>query len=581
MKIFNKYILVGLVALASISCTDDFDKMNTNPNSPSADNPATEAVLASSMRKAFHEDRFEFWRGVVLHAERFAGHVDGGYKGGWWAPGDSYNYHEGWTAAAWDSYNSSSFVNGYGGALFANTNVLLNYYEQNPEAPYAKEFTGICHVLRSFQFLKITDLFGDTPYSEHGNIDIPTPKFDAQKAIYDDIEAKLKMVVEENFADDVTIGTMSKYDLVYKGNVSKWRKFANSLRLRMALRRSNVDSEGAKAILADIVKYPLLEGNGDNVMVERTKSSTDLHNQYYGFFKTWPGAMPNGSYSWDGFVMEWGPGPGAFIPAREIVEVMKGSALYAAEVKDGGSASEDINAVSGIYDPRLDKYFMRPKGDGEAEHKGRPARAEFFLKEGVITNIQNDDDEGDVHNYSWMHPSIWYDGGTWNPVSLDYAEVCLALAEAVNRGLVTYGKSDADLLKEGLEASCERWGAEVGSFADDVVSKFNSGDADEKEAIIATERWVSAYTVPHQAYSVLRRTGHPEFAYIDKDRKITGTWVNPDGSTENRTIEKYAQGSTNFQLPQRMRVPESEVAINDNVPAENKDMMNKVWWANY
>ncbi|WP_430810010.1 MULTISPECIES: SusD/RagB family nutrient-binding outer membrane lipoprotein [unclassified Carboxylicivirga] len=579
MKIFNKYILVGLVALTSFSCTDDFDEMNTNPNSPSADNPATEAVLASSMRKAFHEDRFEFWRGVVLHAERFAGHVDGGYNGCWWAPGNSYDYNEGWTAAAWDSYNSSSFTNGYGGALFANTNVLLNYYEENPEAPYAKEFTGICHVLRSFQFLKITDLFGDTPYSEHGNIDIPTPKFDAQQAIYDDIEAKLKMVVEENFADDVTIGTMNKYDLVYKGNISKWRKFANSLRLRMALRRSNVDSEGAKAILANIVQYPLLESNEDNVMVERTKSSTDLHNQYYGFFKTWPGAMPNGSYTWDGYVTEWAPGPGAFVPAREIIEVMKGNALYAAEVKDGGSATEDINAVSGIYDPRMEKYFMRPKGDVTAEHKGRPARAEYFLKDGVISSIQNDAIEGDVHNYSWMHPSIWYDGGTWNPVSLDYAEVCLALAEAVNRGLVSYGQSDADLLKAGLEASCKRWGADVGTFADDVVAKFNSADAEGQEAIIATERWVSAYTVPHQAYSVLRRTGHPEFVYLDKDRTITGTWVKPDGSTETRTIEKYAQGSTNFKLPQRMRVPESEVAINNNVPEENKSMVNKVWWA--
>ncbi|TRX70304.1 SusD/RagB family nutrient-binding outer membrane lipoprotein [Carboxylicivirga sp. M1479] len=579
MKIFNKYILTGLIALTVFSCTDDFDQMNTNPNSPSADNPATEAVLASCMRKAFHEDRYEFWRGVVLHAERFAGHVDGGYTGGWWAPGDSYNYNEGWTAAAWDSYNSSSFVNGYGGALFANTNVLLEYYELNPEAPYAKEFTGMCHVLRSFQFLKITDLFGDTPYSEHGNIDIPTPKFDAQQAIYDDIEAKLKMAVEEYLKEDVTIGTMSSYDLVYGGKVANWRKFANSLRLRMALRRSNADEAGAKAILADIVKYPLLEGNDDNVKVDRTESSTDLHNQYYGFFKTWPGAMPHGSYSWDGFVTDWGPGPGAFIPAREIVEVMKGSPLYASDVKEGGSSSDDINALSGIVDPRMDKFFMRPKGDVVAEHKGRPGRAEYFLKEGVITNIQNDEMEGDVHNYSWMHPSIWYDGGTWDPVSLDYAEVCLALAEAVNRNLVTYTMSDVDLLRAGLEASCERWGADAGTFADDVVAKFSNGDATAQEAIIATERWVSAYTMPHQAYSILRRTGHPEYVYLDKDVTITGTWVNPDGSEETRTIEKYAQGSTNFKLPQRMRIPESEIAINNNVPEENKDMLNKVWWA--
>ncbi len=579
MKILKKYILVGLVSLAALSCTDNFDELNTNPNQPSSDNPATESVLASCMRKAFHEDRFEFWRGVVLHAERFAGHVDGGYSGGWWAPGDSYNYNEGWTAAAWDSYNSSSFMNGYGGALFANTNVLLDFYEKNPEAPYAKEFKGICHTLRAFQFLKITDLFGDIPFSEHGNIDIPSPVFDAQKEVYDALEANLKMAVEEYLVDDVTISTMGDYDLVYKGKVAQWRKFANSLRLRMALRRSGADESGAKAILAEVVKFPLLDGNTDNVKVARTQSSTDLHNQYYGFFKTWPGNIPDGPYSWDGFVVEWGPGPGAFIAAREIVETMKGSPLYASDVKDGGSNTTDINALSGIEDPRMDKYFMRPGGVVDATHKGRPARAEYFLKEGVITNIQNDDVEGNVLNYSWLHPSIWYDGGTWDPVSLDYAEVCLAMAEAVQRGLVSSSKSDVQWLQEGLEASCGRWGATVGTFADDVVAKYNASDADDKFAIITTERWVSAYTVPHQAYSILRRTGHPEFAYLDKDMKITGTWVKPDGSTETRTIEKYAEGSTQFKLPQRMRVPESEVAINDNVPEESKDMMNKVWWA--
>ncbi len=584
MKILNKYILTVFLASAIFSCTDNFEELNTNPNSPTADNPATESVLASSMRKAFHEDRFEFWRGVVLHAERFAGHVDGGYKGGWWAPGNSYDYNEGWTAAAWDSYNSSSSMNGFGGALFANTNLLLEYYEQNPDAPHAKEFVGICHVLRSYQFLKITDLFGDTPYTEHGNIDIPSPKFDAQKDIYDAIEATLKLAVEEQLTEEKTIPTMYKFDLVYKGNVANWRKFANSLRLRMALRRSNVDEAGAKTILANIVKYPLLESNDENVMVKRTESTDYLHNQYYGFFAAWQGAFPEGgasSYQWDGYSMTWAPGPGAFIPARELVEVMKGSPLYASEVKDGGSDSEDINAVSGVYDPRIDKFFMPPKGDVANAHKGRPARAVYFVDDqDTIRNIQNHNVEGEVHNYSWLHPSIWYDGGTWSPVSMDYAEVCLAMAEAVQRGLVTSGKSDSDWLKEGLIASCERWGAVNGAdFADNIATKYAAATPEQKVAIIATERWVSAYTVPHQAYAVLRRTGHPKFCFLDKDRTITGIWKDADGTIDpNRTIEKYAQGSTNFELPKRMRVPESEVAINDNVPEANKDMRNKVWW---
>lgn len=581
MKIINKYITVGLISLFAWACTDNFEELNTNPNQPSADNPATESVLASCMRKAFHEDRFEFWRGVVLHAERFSGHLEGGYSGCWWSGASSYDYSEGWTAGVWDAYNAASF-NDFGGSLFANIKVLMDYYEANPEAANANEFLGISETLRAFQFLKLTDVFGDVPYTQHGNIDIASPEFDSQELIYDDLEVRLRKVVEVYLTEDMTIGTMQQFDLVYGGNVAQWRKFANSLRLRMALRRSNADDAGAKAILAEIVKYPLLESNKDNVMVERTTSSVDLHNQYYGFFKTWPGSMPNGNYTWDGYTMSWGVGPGAFIPGYEIVEIMKGTQLYADAVTDGGSSTEDINAVSGIFDPRLDKFFMRPQGDAVADHKGMPVRALYFLKDGKITTINSDaTGEGDVHQYSWMHPSIWYDGGDWSPVSLDYAEVCLAMAEAVQRNLVTSSKSDVQWLEEGLTASCERWEAETGSFPSEVVAKYNAASPENKHAIIATERWVSAYTVPHQAFSILRRTGHPEYQYLDKDMKITGIWENPDGSTETRSVERYAPGSTNFVLPQRMRIPESEASVNANVPEESKDMSNKVWWAKY
>lgn len=580
MKILSKYLIVGLFAFGVFSCTDDFDELNISKNNPSADNLAPEAVLASSMRKAFHEDRYEFWRGVVLHAERFAQHIDGGYNGGWWVPENSYSYSEGWTQAVWESYNTSSFVNGFGGSLFANINILMDYFKANPEAPYAEQYIGIAETIRAFQFLKITDLFGDMPYVEHSNLDIPAPNFDDQKLIYDDLETILKSVVENNFSEEGSLPTMSDYDLLYKGDISKWRKFANSLRLRMALRRSMVDRSGAEVILANVVNYPLFESNDDNAWVARTQATEVLQNQYWGFFSTWPGNIPE-NYTWDGYTMTWGPGPGAFIPTYEIIETMKGTQLYASDVVDGGSASNNINAMAGIVDPRLDKYFMRPKGDTGAEHKGRIARANYFLdNDGFIKTIQSDDVEGEVLNYSWMHPSIWYDGGQWSPVSLDYAEVCLAMAEAVQQGIVTSSKSDVQWLEDGVTASCEKWGAITGTFPEDVSALYNASDSDDKFAIIATQRWVSAYTVPHQAYASLRRTGHPQYSYLDRTAKVTGSFVEPDGTTTpNKTIEIYAAGSTNYMLPQRMRVPDSEVSVNSNVPEENLDMKNKVWWA--
>ncbi|WP_439183500.1 SusD/RagB family nutrient-binding outer membrane lipoprotein [Carboxylicivirga taeanensis] len=592
MKNIRKIIAVGLIALLAISC-NDLDELNVNPNAPTADNPATEALLASCMRKAFHEDRFEFWRGVVLHGERFAAHVEGGYSGCWWGGATAYDYNEGWTAGVWDSYNSSSFMNGFGGSLFANVKLILEYLEANPETSMAKEFKGIAVTIRAFQFLKISDAFGDLPYSEHGDIDNPSPKFDTQKQLYDGLEAELKQAVEDYLKEDVTIATLNTFDIVYGGDVSNWRKFANSLRLRMALRRSNAEPDVAASILANVVNYPLFESNEDNLVVKRTSSTIDLQNQYYGFFKTWPGSMEETdpenpdekiklTFTWDGYTMNWAPGPGAFIPAYEIIEVMKGSPLFASNVNKDGSSTEDINALSGIYDPRIDKFFMAPRGDKANDHKGRPARANYFVDENdTIRSIAAHSVEGNVLNYSWMHPSIWYDNGTWNPVSMDYAEVCLAMAEAVQRNLVTSDKSAQEWLSTGLAASCKRWGAEPSSFISDVEAKFSAASEQEKIAIIATERWISAYTVQHEAYSVLRRTRHPEYCYLDKNATVNGIWKNADGTTERKDVEVYAQGSTNFALPQRMRVPESEVSVNANVPEASKNMANKVWWANY
>lgn len=582
MKKIYKIIFAGLILIGVTNACSDFDELNTNPNSPSTEKVSPASVLASSMRKAFHEDRFEFWRGVVLHAERFAAHLEGGYSGCWWNGNSSYTYSEDWTAATWSSYNSNS-NNGYGGPLFANLKILLDYYANNPDEIYASEYVGIANTIRAFQFLKISDLFGDIPYTEHGNIEIPSPAYDSQQDIYNDLEAILKKMVEENLNSDVNISSLDKFDLVYSGNVRKWQKFANALRLRMALRRSMADPNGASQILASIVQYPLPESNADNLRIARTKSTVDLQNQYYGFFKTWPGNLGGETYSWDGYNLTWGPGPGAFIPAYAIIEYMKGSELYASEVNASGSADVNINPIAGIYDPRIDKYFMPPKGNASNEHKGMPARAIYMLDNGTITSINSHPAEGNVKNYSWMHPSIWYDGGTWDPVSLDYAEVCLALAEATERDLISYEKTAAEWLSEGLQASCERWDAELGSFADDVVAKYNAAsDEETKLEILYVERWISAYTVPHQAWSIVRRAQSPEFCYLDRDMKLTGNYVEADGSvTSNKELARYAEGSTNFVLPQRMRIPESEQAVNSNVPEANKAMSNKVWWANY
>jgi hypothetical protein len=581
MKIYNLIASSALAVTVLFSaCTDDFDELNVNPNGATPEKMAPAGVLASNMRKAFHEDRYEFWRGVVLHAERFSGQTAAGYNGNWWSPSDSYTYNEGWTSAAWESYNTKS-NNGFGGALFANSKLVLDFLKSNPDYTNAKEFEGIAKTIQAFQFLKLTDLFGDIPYSQHSDVEnYPSPEFDKQKDIYAGLELVLRDVVENLLNSDSSIVLMTNSDLLYGGDVKQWQKFANALRLRMAIRQSTVDATNASSILTEVVKFPLPESNADNAGISRTTSTTDLQNQYWGFFSTWKGFNGEISYSWDSYNMTWGPGPGAFLPAYDIIEYMKGSDLYEGEVNSAGNLTTNINPLSGIADPRINKFFMAPGGDALNAHKGMRPRELYVLDAGEIVSKGSHPVEGNALNYSWMHPSIWYDGGDWNPVSLDYAEVCLSLAEAVQRGLVTYKQNAASWLKDGLDASCERWGANNSGFSSDVVTRFNASTASDKLEILYVEKWISAYTVPHQSYASLRRTGSPRLSYLTKDLVLTGDYTEPDGSvTANKQLNKYAKGSTDYVLPARMRIPESEFSVNPNVPESSKDMSTKVWWA--
>ena len=84
---------------------------------------------------------------------------------------------------------------------------------------------------------------GDVPYSEAAN-DIDQPKYDTQKDIYYTIFEELKDAVSK--LDESAANNVGSYDLIYGGDATKWKKFANSIRLRMAVRISDVDAAKVK-----------------------------------------------------------------------------------------------------------------------------------------------------------------------------------------------------------------------------------------------------------------------------------------------------------------------------------------------
>jgi hypothetical protein len=127
-------------------------------------------------------------------------------------------------------------------------------------------YKAVAIIMRSWIFQVLTDYYGDVPYSQAGNIDkYPNPKYDEQKDIYTGLLTELKTAVGLiNTTGDPILG-----DVLYNGDLNKWKKFANSLRLRIALRIADREFDAAKAVFDEIGadNTGLIASNSENAQL--------------------------------------------------------------------------------------------------------------------------------------------------------------------------------------------------------------------------------------------------------------------------------------------------------------------------
>ena len=132
------YLTFSFIFIVS-SCTSDFDEINTKPDALTAADVSAKFFVTNTQLGIFAPNRYPYWRGPLIHADRFSGHTAFGYKSNWWSDGLGYTYSGGYTGAVWgwmSGYNSSltSFTNFVkaGGTLendkfeFLNLCVLLS-----------------------------------------------------------------------------------------------------------------------------------------------------------------------------------------------------------------------------------------------------------------------------------------------------------------------------------------------------------------------------------------------------------------------------------------------------------------------
>ncbi|GHB56169.1 SusD/RagB family nutrient-binding outer membrane lipoprotein [Persicitalea jodogahamensis] len=260
IKTFASLALVG--ALSITSCTKDFDELNTNPNSPTQ--IGAQYLLPSGIESSvdrYWGGRARFERLNIDAAELYVQHFTRNIYSN---EGDNFSVSPALVANNWKSFYNDALLN------FQRIIIQAGPNGTQPNANYE----GVALVMRSWVFSLLTDMYGPIPYTEAlaGTSETPIykPAYDPMEKVYAGLLNDLKIANEKLSVSGPAIAG----DILYAGNILKWKKFANSLRLRLANRQAAKKPAESKAIMAEILgdatKYPIFTSNADNAALQTT-----------------------------------------------------------------------------------------------------------------------------------------------------------------------------------------------------------------------------------------------------------------------------------------------------------------------
>lgn len=233
-KISIKALVLGILILGTVSsCKKDYFDINTDPNYPA--NADVEQLLPSA-------------QGAIAHVLGNNFQIVGGLYSQYWTQSPSasqYKIYEQYSPAASDFDFPWQIM--YSDALYD-----LKTIETKATADGRSQYVAIAKILTAFSFQLLTDNFGDIPYSQalQGGEGVLSPKYDSQESIYTGIIASLKSGIA--LCDENAEVHPGADDLIYGGDMFLWKKFGNTLLLKMYLRLSEVNPTLAQQGIAEL-----------------------------------------------------------------------------------------------------------------------------------------------------------------------------------------------------------------------------------------------------------------------------------------------------------------------------------------
>ncbi|MEO1010776.1 MAG: SusD/RagB family nutrient-binding outer membrane lipoprotein [Bacteroidota bacterium] len=248
--------VLGFLGLV-ISCDDRLDDLRDNPNAVTSIDDA--ALFAKGVRDLFLETTSQ-------SASRFGGHYG--------------HYFVAGTVARFPDLYGDGFDGNYNG-MYRSMYGTIRHIEEvlvitsTPETENSVRH-AMADIITVLGFAKITDAYGDVPYTEGGKgktSDILRPIYDTQQSIYEDLIRRLSSSIAVLQNADPALGYPGELDPIFGNDLDKWIRFANSVRLRLGMRLRFADNALSRATVEQCLSAPLMEDNSHDAYIIQTEGN--------------------------------------------------------------------------------------------------------------------------------------------------------------------------------------------------------------------------------------------------------------------------------------------------------------------
>lgn len=462
------YINLFLVAFLFLSCTENFEEINTHPYQISDESLRQDNNHVGAFFQPMFSNIFGNQVNHNLVNESFVRHL--GTPTPFTGNVNNTHYYIRW--------------NGYWNRIYNNIFAPARQVIQIAEAEGNEMFISWAKLIRILGASRLSAYHGPIIYSNYGSSDADI-LYDSEAQLYDTWFKELDEIVT-NFSANTDYKSFANFDASYAGDIPSWIRFANSMRLRLAMRISKVDPDRAKLEGEKAIAHPggLIDENGENFYIS-----------LYGAF---------------------------FHPAQICFQW-----------NDTRMSATMESVLVGYKDPRIAKYF-----DPATDNSLYPDHPDYPYK--GIRNGAELVAKDDRLAFSTIHS----DFQKWTRRRcFTSSETHFLLAEAALRGWAGAGNAK-DHYEMGVRESFAEWGAggadayladntnlpidyddpKASGAVNDFVSRIKvtvqwdeAADKEEKLEKIMTQKWIAAYMNTVEIWVDHRRTGYPKLPYNYKN----------------------------------------------------------------